>query len=179
MRALVVFESMFGNTEKVARAVAEGLEPLFATEVVEVGQAPTAFDPGLDLLVVGAPTHAFGLSRPSTRDTAAGQAPGELVSRGIGVREWLTGLAPLDERHRGTPGAAFDTRLAKPSWLTGSAARGIGRRLRRCGYRLVTAPAGFHVAATAGPLIVDEAERARRWAATIAAVVATARPRVS
>jgi flavodoxin-like protein len=178
VRAVVVFESMFGNTEKVARAIAEGLEPFFATQIVEVGGAPAALDAEIDLLVVGAPTHTFGLSRPSTRDTAAARASGDLVSQGIGVREWLAELGRDAGRRGQVAAAAFDTRLAKPKWLTGSAARVIGRRLRRSGYRLVTPPAGFHVASSSGPLIVDEVERARRWGATIAALVASERPRV-
>lgn len=61
--ALVVFESMFGNTAEVARAVARGLDDHAPTEVVEVGAASARLAEDVDLVVVGGPTHAFGLSR--------------------------------------------------------------------------------------------------------------------
>jgi len=112
MRALVVYESMFGNTGEVAEAIAEGLRTHMSTDVVEVGHAGAAAV-DVDLLVVGAPTHALGLSRASTRAQAAAQAGGAVVSAGIGLREWLGGLAAS----RGIAAAAFDTRLAKPKWL--------------------------------------------------------------
>src|ERR671925_619004 len=61
-RALVIYESMFGNTRTIAEAVGEGLADRFATQVVEVGEAPTSIDGGITLLVVGGPTHSFGLT---------------------------------------------------------------------------------------------------------------------
>ena len=73
-RALVVYESMFGNTEAIAHAIAEGLSLQLAVELVEVSAAPTTLR-DVDLLVAGGPTHAFGLSRRSTRESAREQAP--------------------------------------------------------------------------------------------------------
>jgi hypothetical protein len=93
MRALVVFESMFGNTQAIAQAVADGLAIRMEVDLLEVGSAPAAVPGGVDLLVVGAPTHAFGMSRPATRQSAAQQAPAGLVSKGHGLREWLTALS--------------------------------------------------------------------------------------
>ena len=98
MHALVVYESMFGNTPAVARAVAEGIrneQDDSVIEVAEVGSKPVV-GPDVDLLVIGGPTHAFGMTRPSTRESARGQvesslAPSEELSHGIGVREWLDG----------------------------------------------------------------------------------------
>src|SRR6476646_4682627 len=72
-RALVVYESMFGNTEAVAHALAQGLGLRMLVEVVPVTQAPAKVDCGVELLVVGGPTHAFGLSRASTRRSAREQ----------------------------------------------------------------------------------------------------------
>ena len=89
MTALVVFESMFGNTKLIADAVAEGLARHLPVEQVEVGTAPTVIGGEVELLVVGGPTHAFGLSRSGTRQSAAQQAEDGLVSDGIGLREWL------------------------------------------------------------------------------------------
>lgn len=82
MRALVVFESMFGNTQVIARSVADGLAPRMRVDLVEVGAAPTALDGDVDLLVVGGPTHAFGMSRAGTRQSAAQQSQRGLVSGG-------------------------------------------------------------------------------------------------
>jgi hypothetical protein len=172
-RALVVFESMFGNTQLIARSVADGLAPRVQVGLVEVGAAPTALDGDLDLLVVGGPTHAFGMSRPGTRQSAAQQSERGLVSGGIGVREWL-GTLPKDARHAAV--ATFDTRIAKPR-LPGSAAAAAGKRLRRLGFRFVAPPMSFYVEGTTGPLLEGEPERARRWGEELgAAIGATEQP---
>ena len=117
MRALVVYESMFGNTQTIADAVAGGWPHRMRVDAVEVGGAPATLDDDVTLLVVGGPTHAFGMSRPRTRQDAATQAPDGLVSTGTGLREWLAALrAPA-----GIAAAAFDTKVSKPH-LPGSAA---------------------------------------------------------
>jgi len=107
MRALVVYESAFGNTEKVARAIQEGLTSHVPTGAVEVGGAAREFEDDVDLLVVGGPTHAFGMSRDSTRRDAAKKADREPVSKGQGIREWLAGVQGQAPRLA----AAFDTRF--------------------------------------------------------------------
>jgi hypothetical protein len=162
---MVVFESMFGNTEAIAYAVADGLRSRMDVDVVEVGVAPTS-PHDLDLLVVGGPTHVFGLTRPATREDAARQAGGTLVSRGVGLREWLEGLRPPD----GLPAAAFDTKVKRPH-LPGSAAHGVDRRLRRLGARTIVRPESFWVSGTPGPLMEGEAERARLWGTRVAAAL--------
>jgi hypothetical protein len=166
MRVLVVYESMFGNTREIATAVAEGLAPYARVDLVEVGDAETGdLDDDVDLLVVGGPTHALGMSRPGTRESVVKQAPDGVVSTRIGVREWLETAKTVKDAHA----AAFDTRLDKPAWLIGSAARGIAKRLRRCGSRLIAAPESFVVTGSDGPLRDGEIERARRWGATLGA----------
>ncbi len=163
-RALVIFESMFGNTRTIAEAVAEGLSSRFATDLTEVSLAPTRIAEELSLLVVGGPTHAFGLTRPRTRADAATQADEPLVSPAGGVREWLQAA----ERPRsGVRAAAFDTRIDEPR-VPGSAARGAEKRLRRLGFRVVAAAESFYVTGTKGPLVPGEVERARRWAEHVA-----------
>ena len=74
MKALIVYESMFGNTHAVAEAVAAGLRPAVQTEVRRVAEVAPEAVAEADLLVVGAPTHVHGLSRPSTRKAAAESA---------------------------------------------------------------------------------------------------------
>jgi hypothetical protein len=164
MRALVVYESMFGNTEVIARAVADGLGSALETAVVEAGSAPSALG-DFTLLVVGAPTHAFGMSRPSTRQDARQRARGRVVSEGEGLREWLANLQPATNA---TQAAAFDTRIDKPR-VPGSAARGAERRLRRLGFVVAADAESFFVTDVAGPLLHGEVERAQRWGADLAA----------
>jgi hypothetical protein len=171
--ALVVFESMFGNTQVIARSVADGLAQRMRVDLVEVGAAPTALERDVDLLVVGGPTHAFGMSRSGTRQSAAQQSERGLVSGRIGLREWLSTLP------KGPPSVAvatFDTRIAKPR-LPGSAAAAAGKRLRRLGFRFVVPPTSFYVEGTTGPLLDGEPERARRWGEELgAAIGATEQP---
>lgn len=165
MHALVIFESMFGNTRVIAEAIADGLSSGIETELVEVGAAPTVIGDDVGLFVVGGPTHAFGMSRPGTRKTAAEQAVEGAVSKGIGQREWLDAL----ERGSGSvAAAAFDTRIDKPHWLVGSAARAVEKRLRRLGFRIISASQSFYVAGTPGSLLDGEADRARRWGLELA-----------
>ena len=168
-RALVIYESMFGNTRTIAEAVGEGLADRFATQVVEVGEAPTSIDGGITLLVVGGPTHSFGLTRASTREDAAGRAEGRIVSARIGLREWLGAIA------RSQIGAAtFDTRIDRPR-VPGSAAKGAEKRLRRLGFHIVAPAESFYVNGTEGPLVAGEAGRAGRWAAELLPLPSTVR----
>ncbi|MGW4633493.1 hypothetical protein [Nocardia sp. NPDC004415] len=164
MRALIVYESMFGNTAAVTEAVAAGLRPHVEVIMCPVAVAASKPAPQVDLLVVGAPTHAFGLSRAATRRDAADRtdAPVEI---GVGVREWLDAALPLPAARFA---AAFGTKIARPPWLPGSAAKGIGNRLRRLGYELVVPPADFYVDGMTGPLRTGELGRATRWAAQLA-----------
>lgn len=157
MNALVVVESVFGNTRRIAEAVAEGLGP--AVRVVDVAQAartPELLD-GVDLLVVGGPTHAFGMTRLATRRSAAEQ--GGPPAAATGLREWL---AALPRAAQPVSAAAFDTRVNRPR-LPGSAASGAARRLRRLGYDVVARPETFRVVGTQGRLLDAEPERARVW----------------
>jgi hypothetical protein len=167
MKALVIYESMFGNTEMVARAIAEGLSERFDVTLADVSTMPRAF--GMDLLVIGGPTHAFGMSRPSTREQAVQQGAVRPGNAAVGVREYLD-CAPL---LTGMSAAAFDTKVDKPL-LPGSAARAIRRQLRRLGCHIVLPAQTFLVRGTTGPLEVGEKKNARQWGETLAATVAAA-----
>ncbi|WP_431951072.1 flavodoxin family protein [Nocardia lijiangensis] len=162
MRVRVVYESMFGNTATIAEAIAQGLGA--AVDVLEVTTAAQAPEPAVDLLVVGGPTHVFGLSRVRTRRDAATRTTAP-VAVDTGIREWLDSALPVPE---GARAAAFGTKAAHPRWLPGSAARGIGRRLRGLGYRLLGEPTDFLVDAMTGPLSAGERDRARRWGEQLA-----------
>jgi hypothetical protein len=166
VRALVVYESMFGNTQEIAQAIADGLATRMPVEVVEVGFAPTVLDGEIGLLVAGGPTHAFGMSRPSTRADAAKQAEHRVISTGDGLREWVE----LVSGHAAV--ATFDTRVARPR-VPGSAARAAERRLRRRGFRVASKAASFYVQGTPGPLVPGETERARQWGEQLATATTT------
>jgi len=168
MKALVIYESMFGSTEAIARAIADGLRETFDVTVADVGTMPLAF--GMDLLVVGGPTHAFGMSRPSTREQAAQQGAVRPHAVDIGIREYLDCSPTLT----GMSAAAFDTKVDKP-FLPGSAAHRAQRQLRRLGCHIVLPAQSFLVGGTTGPLKVREEERAREWGTALAATVTAAR----
>ena len=168
MKALVVYESLFGNTQAVARAVADGLGAAFEVRLAEAHEIPPT--DGVDLLVVGGPTHAFGLSRPGTRQDAARQGEVRPGTVDVGIREYLD-LSPMLP---GLAAAAFDTKVDKP-FLPGSAAHKAYRRLRRLGCRMVRPPESFRVHGTTGPMVAGELDRARTWAAELATTVLGAR----
>jgi hypothetical protein len=165
MRALIVYESMFGNTEKVARAVADGVRGLMDVEVVAAGDAPAPLLDLVDLLVVGGPTHAFSMTRQSTREDAVRQ--GAAADPASGIRDWIDRLraGPHSERV-----ATFDTRVGKVRHLPGSAAKAAAKSLRKHGYSPMLKPESFFVADTPGPLLEGELERARAWGEQLAEV---------
>jgi len=182
MRAVVVYESLFGNTHLIADAVAEGLRS--AAPEAEVILTPvTEAGPGVaehaDLLVVGGPTHMHGMTSKMSRRTTTqsldkerkkalehGQPEPHLEpgAEGEGLRDWFHGLA---KGSGACSGAAFDTRI--DAKLAGAAAKGIAHRLERHGYPLVAEPEGFIVEDAAGPLRDQELDRARTWGASLLA----------
>lgn len=172
MRAVVIYESMYGNTHLIASAIAEGLEPFADTTVVHVGDAGAELVHSADLLVAGGPTHAHGMSRPSTRQgavAAAGKPESPLVvepnAEGEGIREWLEAVGPLHHN-----AAAFDTRVDFPVALTGHASKGIAKRLHQHGATIVAEPHSFLVTKQ-DRLESHEEERARAWGAELGRTV--------
>jgi hypothetical protein len=141
-------------------------------EVVDLATVDPAELAGLaaaaDVLVVGCPTRAWGMSSPATGEAATARAGA--AAAGTGLREWLAGLGPVP---RGRPAAAFDTRPARPRALTGPAAAGAARHLRRLGYRLVDRPTSFRVQSSTGPLLAGELELARLWGAALVTRILT------
>jgi hypothetical protein len=167
MDVAVVFESVYGNTRTIAEAIAEGVResaPAATVTLLPVDAASPDRLAGAGLLLVGGPTHAFGMTRAGTRRDARARATGDLsAATSTGVREWLETL-PAPTGH--VRAAAFSTRMG--SRLAGDAARGITRQLRRAGYD-TSEPQGFVVSGAEGPLRDGEAERARAWAAGLVA----------
>jgi hypothetical protein len=169
VHAVVVYESLFGNTRRIAEAVAEGIRT--ARPDLEVMCLPVATadaDGHLDrasLVVAGGPTHVLGMSSPRTRTS---QDKDHQLA-GPGVREWLAGLPAAPH---GARAAAFDTRMDK--WFAGGAAPRIARGLRRAGYHLAADPQAFLVEGMPGPLRAGELERARYWGSALTARIPTA-----
>lgn len=165
-RALVVYETMFANTEAVAKAIAAGLgQEGYDATAVDVQLVDLVSPMDVDLLVIGAPTHAFSISRSATREDAVRQGASPARAAG-GVREWLATL-PTEQHGQGPAVAAFDTRIAKARRLPAAAGR-ISRAARRAGLRIVVRPEGFLVEDTKGPLRDGETERAAQWGRTLA-----------
>ena len=173
MDAAVVYESMYGNSERVAQAIAEGLCETVRVEAAP-GPAPAAppaaLPPGQPA-AAGGPTHALGRPRPATRAEAVQRATGPVSDRATGLREWVESLPPQEE---GRLAATFDTRATKVRSLPGSAARGAARAMRRAGFRLVVPSASFYVGDVEGPLDDGELDRARAWGRALGKVLVPA-----
>jgi hypothetical protein len=171
MRALVVFESLYGSTASVGVAVAAALRAEGATvEAIPVDRVEPASTDGIELLVVGGPTHMHGLSREGTRRLGAKDEKNTYAEPTIspGLREWFERLPDGG----GSAVAAFDTRFDQAAWLTGSAAKVIAKRLRAKGCRLVADPESFFVTKE-NRLVDGELEHAARWGTALAADLVT------
>jgi flavodoxin len=147
MNALVLYESRFGNTERIAEAVALALQEAIPTRLAAVEEVTDCVETlrGVDLLVVGGPTHSHGISQ-----------------------RLQDAVACLDEHSLdGIRVAAFDTRIPGPRLMTGSAAVRLARLLRRRGGWLVVPPVNFIVEGREGPLGSGELEHARAWATEV------------
>jgi len=175
MRALVVYESMYGNTHAVAINIAAGLGARYEVALVPVARATHELVAAADLIVVGGPTHMHGMSSPASRrkavETASKQGSGLTLdpdANGEGLHGWLDDLGASHAL-----AASFDTRLRGVAALTGRASQGIGRVLKRHGYRLVVPPESFLVT-TDNTLLDGEATRARSWGAVIGVAASNA-----
>lgn len=160
MQGFVVYESLFGNTARIAQAVADGMRKHFDVELH--GVADSLWPEGTDLLVMGGPTHAFSMSRATTRDDAVKQ--GAKADPSIGLREWLDQLPDGND----TPFAVFDTRVEIVRRMPGSAAKAAAKVARKRGYQPLTRPESFYVQDTPGPLLEGEEQRAEVWGAQLA-----------
>jgi hypothetical protein len=167
-RALVVYESLFGDARAIAHAIADGLGWRMPADAVPVGQAPHEIGDDVGLLVVGGPTHATGMPTPSTREGAidkqgAHPEPGE-----TGLKEWLGEVTTTP----GTAAVAFDTRLGHPKFLThiDHASHTEEKLLRAHGFHIAAPAEHFFVTAASGPLVDGEESRARSWGGALAEI---------
>jgi flavodoxin I len=154
MRALVIYDSKFGNTEQLARAIAEALGAGETAAVLAAGAASERDLAGLDLLAVGGPTQGHGFS-PA-------------------LKAFLDGLPA--EAMRDVPAVTFDTRLSWPRFLSGSGAAASSKRLAKMGARMLMPPESFLVTGSEGPLAEGELARAQTWATAVRAVASPAAP---
>lgn len=149
MNALIIYDSMYGNTEKIARAVGEAITG--EARVLRVSEASSSDVKSIDLLIVGSPTQGFRATKP--------------------VQVFIEGI-PKDVL-KGMKVAAFDTRMPERDVgkglrfimkVGGYAAPRIAETLKKKGGNLVTSPEGFLVKDKKGPLLEGELERAAIWA---------------
>jgi flavodoxin len=141
MNTLIMYDSTFGNTEHLARAMADELAYYGTVRLLRVPEGG-AFERGeADVLIVGGPTQRHGTS--------------------LAMRAFLESMPR--RTLRGLAAAAFDTRYHMAEWKSGSAAQRIASRLKRAGASLVVPPESFFVAEREGPLEQGELERAVQW----------------
>lgn len=152
MKAIVIYDSQFGNTEKIAQAIRDALSHTAETRLMQAGSVAPRDLMAADLLVVGSPTQRFHATEP--------------------VDRFLKGASL-----RGMRAAAFDTRYdmeevdsralrlaVKVAGESAYAAPRIAAVLEKAGATMVVAPEGFIVTDTEGPLREGELERAAEWA---------------
>jgi hypothetical protein len=161
MKAIVVYESHWGNTAAVARAIAEGIGP--EAQVLSTAEATGNVLAGVDLIVAGSPLLGFSLPTESMLKGMATNAAKDPTPPDLShpsMRSWLEALPKGSGR-----AAAFETRIW---WSPGSAAKAILKRLEAKGYRPAGKGERFIVEGKYGPLRAGELERAKAWGAQLA-----------
>lgn len=160
MRALVVYESMYGNTRTIAETIGAGLGESWDTDVRSVDDPTPVNVDDYGLVVIGGPTHALSMSTSKSRAEARGVGT-DLAAAGAGVRDWV----PRLDSYRGSI-AVFDTRVGRIPWA-GSASRSLRRRLSRSGHRSVMRRS-FVVVSKRGPVRPADLLQARVWGSELA-----------
>jgi hypothetical protein len=165
MKAIVVYESHWGNTAAIARAIAEGLGP--DARAMNTDEAVGPVVTAARLIVAGAPVIAFSLPRDGSQKQIAGDTKGPTppdVSHPL-LRAWLDAL-PVGKGW----GAAFESRI----WWSPRGATGtIDSKLRKAGYPRLAKSQRFIVSGAYGPTKDGELERARQWGIDLAQALAS------
>ena len=150
MESLVVYDSKFGNTKKLAEAIADGLRCVGLVRLLGLDKLPPKDVGTVVLLVIGGPTQVHGMTAR--------------------IRQFVDLMETRSAT--GMVAATFDTRFRMPAALSGSAARLIARKLRQAGIRVFTRPESFFVSRGVPELEQGEAERAAEWAKDLAVSLA-------
>jgi len=155
MRSLVVYDSVFGNTELIAQEIARVLPPEKETPLVRVSEFDPTLLSAVELLIVGSPTRKF---RPTEAiDNFVKAMPARKLA-GVKIAAFDTRFSLEDIR---SSAVRFVVRIG------GYAAKQIAEQLMKKGGELILPPEGFLVVGEQGPLKPGELERAGQWAREI------------
>jgi flavodoxin len=145
MNTLIIYDSQYGNTQKIADRIAETLQEFGNVRTVQAGEFQPEELEKVDLLVIGSPTQAWRATPP--------------------IRDFILHLDERALNHLSI--AEFDTVLDMPRLIAGSAAETMAKMLRRMGAFQIVPAENFIVAGREGPLAAGELEHAARWALTL------------
>jgi flavodoxin len=154
MNALALYDSQYGDTQRIAQAIAGKLAEFGEARAVRLDPRQPVELQGADVFIVGCPTQGW-------RPTPA-------------IQSFLEEVSSEELRHLAV--ACFDTRFRLPRFMTGSASKVMAEKLREKGTSLLVAPESFFVKGTEGPLREGELERASTWARQIVDAVEASRP---
>lgn len=157
LRALVVFDSLVGETDQIARAVIEGLDGAFASIVADIRDIAPERAADFDLIVTGEPAQSPGVVIDGPE--------GDVEVPHVVMKAWL---ANLSEAHDRQFCACFDTSVRSDSCSGESASINSIRLLHDLGY-VVLSRQTFHVDSFGGSLLAGELDRAKAWADSLAA----------
>jgi flavodoxin len=152
MKALVVFDSVFGNTEQIARSIAQGLNSTCEVQCLNAGEVSIAQLNAADIVVMGSPTRSFNAT-PATISLLESIPIGALQDKKVATFDTRISMT-------GVKGLLFKKMIDKG----GYAAPLIASQLESRGGILALTAEGFFVKAETGPLVKGEEERAARWA---------------
>jgi hypothetical protein len=159
VKAVVVYESLWGNTAAIAHAIAEGLGP--DAIALTTGEAVGPAIEGCDLVVAGAPLLGFNLPTEEIRASIGKDKTAPIPDLAHpSMRSWLESVPSGSGRCCG-----FETRIW---WSPGSSAKKISEGLRGHGYSAAGNDEKFIVTGKYGPLKDGEVERAKQWGAQLA-----------
>ena len=154
MNALVLYDSQYGNTERIAQAIADTLRTSGEVQAIRLEPGHPVEFQGVDMFVVGCPTQGW---KPTPT-----------------IESFLEEVS--SERIGSLAVACFDTRFRLPRWITGSAAKVMARKLQEKDVPLLVEPESFFVKGTEGPLRDGELDRAAAWARILIKEVEVRRP---
>jgi len=155
MKVIIMYDSVFGNTEKIAKAIGDSIGPQENIEMLRVNDMKLEKLQGINLLITGSPTRAFKPTK-SIVDFLI-NIPANYL-KGVNVAAFDTRVSTTDVNSRMLNG------LVK---IFGYAAKPIADKLQKKGGNLVVPPEGFFVKESEGPLKEGEVERAAEWAKSL------------